>query len=92
MTKRLGCGTSSVAFVVQHQGQERVLKLANDIEHNKRLRVEDETLHKLRHQSIITYHETREFIGHTGLIIDYDVEGTLARRLREQSAIRLTRR
>ena len=89
VTKRLGRGASSVAFVVQHQGQERVLKLAADVEHNKRLRVEGETLHKLRHQSIIAYHETREFIGHTGLIIDYAVEGTLARRLREQGAIQL---
>ena len=38
--KRLGRGASSVAFVVEHQGQERVLKLAADIEHNKRLRSE----------------------------------------------------
>ncbi|MGB5831657.1 MAG: protein kinase, partial [Thiohalocapsa sp.] len=89
VTKRLGRGASSVAFVVQHQGQERVLKLAADVEHNKRLRVEGEALRKLRHQSIIAYHETREFIGHTGLIIDYAVEGTLARRLRERGAIQL---
>lgn len=87
--KRLGRGASSVAFVVEHEGQERVLKLAIDAEHNKRLRVEGETLHKLRHQAIIAHYDTREFLGHTGLVIDYANEGTLARRLRELGAIQL---
>ena len=87
--KRLGRGASSVAFVVEHEGQERVLKLAADVEHNKRLRGEGETLHKLRHQAIIAHHDTREFVGHTGLLIDYAGEGTLARRLREQGAVQL---
>ncbi len=87
--KRLGRGASSVAFVIEHEGQERVLKLASDIDHNKRLRSEGETLHKLRHQAIIAHHETQEFVGHTGLIIDYATEGSLARRLREQGAVQL---
>ncbi|MBN2887241.1 MAG: BREX system serine/threonine kinase PglW [Chromatiaceae bacterium] len=87
--KRLGRGASSVAFVVEHEGQERVLKLAADIEHNKRLRSEGETLHKLRHQAIVAHHQTQEFVGHTGLLIDYASEGTLARRLREQGAVQL---
>ncbi len=89
VTKRLGRGASSVAFVVQHQGQTRVLKLAADSEHNKRLRQEGETLHKLRHQSIVAYHETRELLGHTGLILDYAAEGTLAQRLRSLGPIQL---
>ncbi len=87
--KRLGRGASSVAFVVEHEGQERVLKLAADADHNKRLKSEGETLHKLRHQSIIAHHETQEFVGHTGLLIEYAGEGTLARRLREQGAVQL---
>ncbi|RLJ22030.1 BREX system serine/threonine kinase PglW [bacterium endosymbiont of Escarpia laminata] len=87
--KRLGRGSSSVAFVVEHEGQEQVLKLAADVEHNKRLRSEGETLHKLRHQSIIAHYETQEFVGHIGLLIEYASEGTLARRLREQGAVQL---
>ncbi len=82
VSKRLGRGASSVAFVVDQQGQERALKLAATPEHNARLRQEGETLHKLRHQAIIAYHETREFLGHTGLLLDYAAEGNLAERLR----------
>ena len=87
--KRLDRGASSVTFVVEHQGQERVLKLAADVEHNKRLRSEGEILHKLRHQAIVAHHETQEFVGHTGLLLDYAAEGTLARRLRQEGAIQL---
>lgn len=87
--KRLGRGASSVAFVVEHEGQERALKLAADAEHNGRLKAEGETLHKLRHQAIIAHHDTQEFVGHTGLLIDFAGEGTLSRRLREQGAVQL---
>lgn len=87
--KRLGRGSSSVAFVVEHNKQDYVLKLAVDADHNKRLRSEGETLHKLRHQAIIAHHETQEFLGHTGLLLDYASEGTLARRLRREGAVQL---
>ena len=87
--KRLGRGASSVAFVVEHEGQERVLKLAVNADYNKRMRIEGETLNKLRHQAIVAHYDTQEFVGHTGLVIDYANEGTLARRLREQGAIQL---
>ncbi len=87
--QRLGRGASSVAFVVEHDGQKRVLKLAAKIEHNDRLRKEGETLHKLRHQSIIAHHQTLECAGHTGLLLDYADEGTLAQRLRKEGAVQL---
>ncbi|MBK5938353.1 BREX system serine/threonine kinase PglW [Halochromatium roseum] len=89
VSKRLGRGASSVTFVVEHQGQQRVLKLAATPEHNTRLRQEGETLHKLRHQAIIAYHETHEFLGHTGLLLDYAAEGNLAERLRALGPIQL---
>ncbi|NEX20430.1 BREX system serine/threonine kinase PglW [Thiorhodococcus mannitoliphagus] len=89
VSKRLGRGASSVAFVVDHKGQERVLKLAATSEHNARLRQEGETLHKLRHQAIIAYHETHDFLGHTGLLLDYAAEGNLAERLRALGPIQL---
>ena len=87
--KRLGRGASSVTFVVEHKGCERVLKLAADPGHNARLRAESETLQKLHHQAIVAHHETRDLLGHTGLIIDYASDGTLSRRLREQGPVQL---
>lgn len=87
--QRLGRGASAVTFVVEHQSQERVLKLAANIDHNERIRAEGETLAKLRHQAIIAYYETREVAGHTGLLIEFAKERSLARRLREQGAVQL---
>lgn len=87
--KRLGRGASSIAFVVEYKGQERVLKLAANIEQNQPLSDEGKTLQKLRHSSIIAYHETENILGHTGLMIDYANEGTLAQRLRKEGAVQL---
>lgn len=87
--KRLGRGATSIAFVVDYKGQERVLKLAADVGQNKRLLSEGNTLQKLRHSSIIAHYETLDVIGHTGLLIDYANEGTLAQRLRKFGAIQL---
>lgn len=83
----LGKGASSVVFLVNHQGVERVLKLASDADQNKRLRSEGNTLGKLRHQSIIAHQDTVELAGHTGLILDYAAEGSLAHRIRNYGAI-----
>nr|MDT0253353.1 protein kinase [Endozoicomonas sp.] len=83
----LGKGASSVVFLVKHQGIERVLKLASETGQNKRLRSEGATLSKLRHQAIIAHHDTVELAGHTGLILDYAVDGSLANRLRTYGAI-----
>ncbi|MBK1646158.1 serine/threonine protein kinase [Thiocapsa imhoffii] len=85
--KRLGRGASSVTFVVTHQGQERVLKLAATPEHNDRLRQEAATLRKLHHQAIIACHATQDILGHTALLLDHAAEGTLAERLRELGPI-----
>ena len=87
--KRLGKGACSVVFLVDHQGQERVLKIASTQEHNRRLMQEGETLGKLRHQSIVAYHKTVDIAGHTSLLIDYTSEGTLAQRIRSIGAVQL---
>ena len=83
----LGKGASSVVFLIKHQGTERVLKLASELEHNTRIRSEGNTLSKLRDRSIIAHHQTVELAGHCGLILDYAEEGTLAQRLRSLGAI-----
>jgi len=87
--RRLGRGASAVTFVVRHQGEHRVLKLAAEPGHNPSLRQEGETLAKLRHQAVIALHDSRELLGHAALMVDYAAEGSLERRLREQGAVQL---
>ena len=91
--RRLGRGASAVTFVVQQlgaqRGEQRVLKLAADPEHNPSLRHEGETLAKLRHQAVIALHDSRELLGHQALIIDYAAEGSLEHRLRHEGAFQL---
>ncbi len=87
--KRLGKGASSVVFLVDYQGQEYVLKVAENPEHNARLRDEAKTLGSLRHQAIVAHHHTLELDGHVGLLIDYADQGTLAQRLRRLGAVQL---
>ncbi|MCP5011171.1 MAG: BREX system serine/threonine kinase PglW, partial [Aestuariibacter sp.] len=87
--KRLGKGACSVVFLVDYQGQARVLKIASKQEHNRRLMQEGETLAKLRHQSIVAYHKTLDIAGHTSLLIDYTSKGTLAQRIRKIGAVQL---
>ena len=53
--KRLGQGACSVALLVQRDGQDYILKVASDTEHNPRLKDESEVLQKLRHQHIVEY-------------------------------------
>jgi len=79
--ERLGRGASAVTYLVEHHGARRVLKLAADIDQNRHLEAEAETLDKLRHQSIIALHESCTIQGHAALLIDAADE-TLARRLR----------
>ncbi len=87
--KRLGKGACSVVFLVDYQGQESVLKMAANPEHNQRLRHEGETLGNLRHQSIVAFDKTIEVADHTCLLMDFTKEGTLARRLRQYGAVQL---
>lgn len=87
--KRLGKGASSVVFLVDYQGHERVLKLAVTPDHNARLLQEANTLASLRHQAIVGYHHQIELDGHVGLMIDYADQGTLAQRLRREGAVPL---
>ncbi|MGH9838599.1 MAG: BREX system serine/threonine kinase PglW [Blastocatellia bacterium] len=54
---RLGKGSSATAFVVEKDGREMVLKLANDPDHNDVLTAEAEVVKKLRHPTIIEFYE-----------------------------------
>jgi serine/threonine protein kinase len=59
---RLGQGGSAIAFLVERDGQEFVIKVANDPEYNDRLRGESEVLQKLHHEAIVEFRGT-EMIG-----------------------------
>lgn len=63
---RLGSGSSAVAFLVERDNKETVLKLANRPEHNERLREEAEVAKKLRHPNIVEAYDTIEINGLTG--------------------------
>lgn len=87
--ERLGKGACSVAFLVERDRKELVLKVAITQEHNKRLAQEGETIAKLRHQSIVAHYDTLDLAGHTALLIDYTSSGTLSQRLRKEGAVQL---
>ncbi|MBN8431453.1 BREX system serine/threonine kinase PglW [Microbulbifer salipaludis] len=89
VVRPLGKGACSVVFLVDYQGQERVLKVASSPDHNNRLIKEGEVLKALRHQAIVGYHSSLEIGGHTALMIDFASEGTLSQRLRQVGAIQL---
>ena len=67
--KRLGQGASSIAFLVERAGQEFVLKVASDPEHNVRLKDEAEVLHKLRHPHIVEYVEILELGDRSAILL-----------------------
>ncbi len=58
--RRLGQGACSVAFLVERDGKEFVLKAANSPEHNARLKDEADVIGKLRHPHIVEFCESVE--------------------------------
>ncbi|HEX7316678.1 MAG TPA: BREX system serine/threonine kinase PglW [Pyrinomonadaceae bacterium] len=98
---RLGSGSSAVAMLVVRDGRELVLKLANQPEHNERLKAEAEVLKKLRHQNIVEAYDT----VNVGPLVGFTMQpatdklkdgeqvkagaGTLANRLRVEGRLHL---
>jgi serine/threonine protein kinase len=67
--KRLGQGASSVGYLVERQGQEAILKIAVDVDHNGTLRAEAETLKKMRHPRIVEFLEELEIGDRRGILL-----------------------
>ncbi|MGK7952972.1 MAG: BREX system serine/threonine kinase PglW [Xenococcaceae cyanobacterium] len=94
--KRLGQGSSSVVFLVERDGKEYVLKVANDSEHNQRLQDELEVLQKLRHPNIVESYESKSINNHFTILLrpvfvnkeKRKVE-TLAQRLRKEGRLHI---
>lgn len=93
--RRLGKGSTSVALLVERNGQEGVLKIALDTAQNQRLRKEGEVLKALRHQHLVELYEQREINGHLALLMakaGADTKSgtyTLAERVREEGRLSL---
>lgn len=91
VVKRLGRGSTAVALLVKDaDDHQRVLKVAADPDRNARVREEGEVLARLRDRTIIAVHgEPIDIAGHTGLVLSYAAEGTLAHRLHNQGRLSL---
>jgi serine/threonine protein kinase len=95
--KRLGKGSTSVALLVERDGQEGVLKVALEPKLNDRLRQEAAVLRRreVRHQNIVELYEELELSGHVVLYMaTAGVENasgtyTLAQRIREEGRLSL---
>ena len=55
VVRRIGQGACSIVLLVEREGKEYVLKVANDPQHNARLKDEADVLQKLRHPHIIEF-------------------------------------
>lgn len=87
--KRLGKGGSAIAFLVNYQGQECVLKLANRPENNERIEGEYQVLRKLKHQYIVEADKLVQINGLVGFTMQSAGKETLAQRLRDQGPLQL---
>ncbi|MEO5354349.1 MAG: BREX system serine/threonine kinase PglW [Magnetococcus sp. XQGC-1] len=85
--KRLGSGATSVAFLVEKEERQRVLKLASGYEHNDRMREEAGVLKEIRHSCIVDLEGEEEIGGLRGLLLQYASKGTLADRIRQEGRI-----
>ena len=92
---RLGKGASSVGLLVEHQGEEFILKAAIDPDRNDRIGAEAEVLEKLRHSNVVEIIRTVEIGSRAGFLMrpvlvtvneEPRVE-TLARRLNKEGKL-----
>jgi serine/threonine protein kinase len=94
--KRLGQGACSVGFLVKKEAKEYVLKVANDPEHNERIRDEAEVLTQLRHSHIVDLKGTVDVGNRLGLLMQpvlvdrekYRIE-TLGQRIRKEGPLKI---
>ncbi len=91
VVKRLGRGSSSDVLLVTEDGsgQEFVLKVASDVEHNGRLQSEGEIVARLHHTHIVEYERTLTVAGRTALLMRSAGANTLAEQLRNDGRLSL---
>lgn len=94
--KRLGQGATSVALLVEREGQEFVLKVANDQDDNSRVRSEAEALQNLRHPHIVEYCNALEIGNRSAFLMrpvfvdkEKRLVETLGQRLRKEGRLHI---
>jgi len=98
VVRRIGQGACSVALLVERDGQDYILKAANDPEHNARLKDEADLLSKdqLRHSCIVDLIGTMEIGQYFGFLMrpvfadrDKRLIETLGHRLRKEGRLHI---
>src|SRR4030095_13721916 len=87
VVKRLGQGAFSVALLVERDGQEYVLKVASDPEHNQWLKDEGEVLQQLRHPHIVEYCDMFPIGNRMCVLMHRAGQETLGQRLRTEGRL-----
>ncbi len=87
--ERLGRGSTAVALLVRKDGEERVLKIANQPENNDRIRAEFEALSRLGHPGIVRVHRIIDIPPRVGFLMDRAGTETLASRIRADGRLHL---
>ncbi len=87
--RRLGGGASAVAFLVEHDGRESVLKIARTPDDSELLRDEADALAKLRDEHFPELRGTPKFGGRLGILMSNAGDTTLAQRLRADGKLQI---
>ncbi|WP_164104217.1 BREX system serine/threonine kinase PglW [Candidatus Laterigemmans baculatus] len=69
VVRRIGEGSTSIAFLVERGEQNFILKVANDTDHNDRIHEEAEILGKLRHARIVELDSPVEIGSYAGFLM-----------------------
>lgn len=87
--RKLGTGSTAIAFAVEKEEREFVLKVAVDTDHNDRVRDEGEVLQKLDDPRFVHCHGTIQLGDRTAILLDRAGEKTLAQRIRQEGRLSL---
>ena len=86
---RFGSGSAAIVFLVEKDGREMVLKLANKPENNPRILDEYDSLAKLGHPSLVRVYDKVMVGGLQGFTMQRAGELTLAQRLSKEGRLSL---
>jgi len=89
VSHRFGSGSAAIVFLVEKDGREMVLKLANKPENNPRILDEYDSLAKLGHPSVVRVYDKVIVGGLQGFTMQRAGELTLAQRLSKEGRLSL---
>ena len=96
VVRRIGQGACSIVLLVEREGRDYVLKVANDPQHNNRLKDEANVLQKLRHPHIIEFVDAVEVGDRFGFLMwpvfadrDKKLIETLGQRRRKEGRLHI---